>query len=505
MATSQKSAPVSGGSTPPAVPHMTPDEFRRRGKAMVDWIADYIERLTGPEDQRPPVMARVEPGDVFRSLPEHPPERGEAWEEIAADIDRLVMPGVTHWQSPGFFGYFPANTCFPALLGDMLSSGLGVQGFLWATCPALTEVEMRITEWLAQLIGLPASFTIEGSANQGGGVIQSTASDATLVAMLAARERAPAIGAPAEGANGARLVAYASTQAHSSVVKAAMISGIGRENVRLIETDDELAMDAGELARQVRVDREAGNVPFFVCSTVGTTSTGAIDPVRAVGEIAQREAMWHHIDAAYAGSALVCPEFRWMVDGWESADTFNFNPHKWLMTNFDCSVLWTRDRASITGALSITPEYLRNRASETGLVIDYRDWQAPLGRRFRALKLWFVIRHYGAEGLRAFIREQVRLASVFEDLVRADGRFELIGRRELGLVCFRVRDGNGGDERSEALLEACNATGRVLLTHTVVPVGPARRERFVIRVSIGSTYVTEGDVRSGWDVIAASL
>ncbi len=503
MTTAQEPSQGSSEASHRAVPHMSTDEFRRRGKEMVDWIADYIDRLNGPGTERPPVMAQVEPGQVYRSLPVHPPSEGEPWEAIAADIDRLVMPGVTHWQSPGFFGYFPANTCFPALLGDMLSSGLGVQGFLWHTCPSLTEVEMRVTDWLAQLIGLPASFTIEGSDKRGGGVIQSTASDAALVAMLAARERAPSIGAPTPTTGGPRLIAYTSTQAHSSIVKAAMISGVGRDNVRLIDTDEDLAMDASQLARQVRADRDAGHVPFFVSSTVGTTSTGAIDPVRTIGELTQREGMWHHIDAAYAGSALVCEEFRWMVDGWELADTFNFNPHKWMMTNFDCSVLWTRDRESITGALSITPEYLRNRASDEGLVIDYRDWQAPLGRRFRALKLWFVIRHYGADGLKAFIREHVRLAALFAELVGDDHRFELVGKRELGLVCFRLRDGS--DEETKALMQRCNDTGRILLTHTVVPVGPAREERFVIRVSIGSTYVTEQAVRDAWDVISGTV
>jgi aromatic-L-amino-acid decarboxylase len=365
------------------------------------------------------------------------------------------------------------------------------------------------------MIGLPAAFM---SGGEGGGVIQGTASEATLVAMLAARDRARR----SEGAG--ELVAYASTQAHSSVVKAAMIAGTAsgpedRERVRLIDVDERYAMRPEALERAMGKDVAVGRRPFFVCATVGTTSSGAVDRVGAIaGVVASlrgpsgtglresnkptpnsslREGPWLHVDAAWAGAACVCPEHRWMLEGVEHADSIAFNPHKWLLTNFDCNCFWTRDRRAITDALSITPEYLRNQASESGLVTDYRDWQIPLGRRFRALKLWFVIRHYGVEGLRAHIREHVRLGEVFEGLVRADERFEVVSR-SLSLVCFRFRgEGAEADGRNKALLERINASGKAYLTHTVLG------GRVVLRMAIGGTLTREEHVRGAWELIGS--
>jgi aromatic-L-amino-acid decarboxylase len=411
------------------VPHMTVDEFRRRGHQMIDWIADYLDTI-----EYRPVAASIKPGDLFRALPAHAPERGEAWDAIMRDVDDLILPAVTHWQHPHFYAYFPGNGSSPAILGDLLSTGLGVNGFLWATCPAITELETRVMDWLGEMIGLPPEFASSGS---GGGVIQGTASEAAVVAMVAARGRAP------QGQH----VVYASSQAHSSIEKAAMVCGIGRENVRLIEVDEHLAMRADALERAIREDRAAGRQPTYVCATIGTTSTTAIDPLRAIGGICRQEGVWLHVDAAFAGAACVCPEFRWMIDGVGLADSFVFNPHKWLLTSFDCSALWVRERRALIDALSITPEYLRNAASDAGAVIDYRDWQIPLGRRFRALKLWFVIRHYGVQGLRDYIREHVRVAAVFEDLVRADGRFEVVFPRTLSLVCFRLQEIDASNDR----------------------------------------------------------
>jgi aromatic-L-amino-acid decarboxylase len=488
------------------VGHMSADEFRRAGHEVVEWIASYWERLQRT-DAALPVLSRVAPGEVAAGLPRVAPERGEAWETIFADFERVVMPGITHWQSPGFFAFFPANASGPAVLGEMLAAGLGVNGMLWATSPAATEVETRVLDWMGRAVGLPETFLSE-SAN-GGGVIQGTASEAVLVGMLAARARRKGPNAQrAKGPNGGgskeqgRMVVYASTQAHSSVVKGAMIAGIAdgpedRGGVRLIGTDASFAMDAAELERAIEEDEAAGRVPLFVCATVGTTSSTAIDPVRRIGEVAARHGVWMHVDAALAGSACICPEFRHWLDGIELVDTFSFNPHKWLLTNFDCSLLWTRDRASLTGALSITPEYLKNAASQAGSVIDYRDWQIPLGRRFRALKLWFVVRHYGLEGLRAYIREHIRLAALFESWVRADERFEEVTERTMTLVCFRLRgEGDARDRRNKALLARANAGGRVYLTHTVLPgVG------YVLRLAVGSTFTREADVRGAWEVI----
>ncbi|MBL0928406.1 MAG: aminotransferase class V-fold PLP-dependent enzyme, partial [Phycisphaerales bacterium] len=335
-----------------------------------------------------------------------------------------------------------------------------------------------------------------GGGGGGGGVIQGTASEAVLVALLAARERA----------GPGRHAVYASSQAHSSVTKAAMIAGLGREAVRTIGVDSGLAMRPELLEERIAADRAAGMVPAMCVATVGTTSTTAIDPLGPIGAVCAREGVWLHVDAAFAGAACVCPEMRWIIDGVERADSFNFNPHKWLLTTFDCSAMWLADRRPLVNAVSITPEYLRNAASAGGGVIDYRDWQIPLGRRFRALKLWFVLRHYGAEGLRAYIREHVRLAGVFEGLVRSDGRFEVVlpppaeRPRATSLVCFRHR---GGDGPGRAVLERVNASGAAFLTHSVVPLA-GEGDRLILRMAIGGAATGEAHVRAAWGAIAAA-
>lgn len=494
------------GGTLPGVPHMSAEEFRAAAHGVIEWIIDYHERRI----HEPPVIAAVKPGEVAASLTGGVPEQGEAWGEIFADFQRLVMPGVTHWQAPGFHAFFPSAYSHPSMLGDMLAGALGAVGFLWQGCPAMTEVETKVLDWLGELVGLPAAFLDGPSGHVGGGVIQGTASEAVLVAMLAARAKLVA----ASGEGGGVLTAYTSTQAHSSIVKAAMVSGVGREHIRLVEVDETLAMRADLLARAVEEDVAAGRRPFFVCATVGTTSTTAIDPLPEVGEIARRHGMWMHVDAAYAGAAMVCPEFRWMQRGVEFADSYNFNPHKWLLTGFDCSALWVKDRGPLIRAMSITPEYLKNKASEAGGVIDYRDWQVPLGRRFRALKLWFVLRHYGAEGLRAFIRGHVALAAEFERLVREDPerRFEVVSPRVLGLVCIRLRKGDDG--ANMRVLERVNASGLAYLVHSVVPLpaGKAggedgcggaggRAPGVVIRVSIGNASTREEHVQRLWGLL----
>jgi aromatic-L-amino-acid decarboxylase len=492
---------------------MPPEQFRALGHHLVDWIADYLSHV-----ETRPVRPAVQPGDLLGLLPQDPPERGEAWNEILGDLDRLIVPGLTHWQSPNFFGYFPANCSAPAILGDLVSTGLGVNGMLWATSPAATELEMRVLDWLGRAIGLPEVFMCQprgGVPANGGGVIQGTASEATLVALVAARARAmkrhAAKAATSEVAD--RLVMYASTQAHSSIVKAAMIAGLAahpedRRRVRLIDTDAEFAMDAAALQRQMAADDDAGLVPFYVCATVGTTSSTANDPLPAIGAACARHGAWLHVDAAMAGAACICPEHRGLIAGVEHADSFCFNPHKWLLTNFDCDCLWTRDRQSVLDALSITPEYLRTAAGgATGStpVFDYRDWQIPLGRRFRALKLWFVLRHYGIEGLRMYIREHLRLAELFEGWVRADARFEVVAPRTISLVCFRLRPRPGEtaeqtDARNRDLLERINASGRALLSHTVLSL-PGRGKAYILRMAIGGTLTQERHVRATWGLI----
>ena len=458
-------------------------QFRRAAHAAVDWVADYLEGI-----ERHPVFPSVKPGEIRARLPAHPPEAAEPFDAILADLDRRVLPGITHWQSPTFFGYFPANASGPAIIGDLISSGLGVQGMMWVTSPAATEVETHVLDWMVELLGLPERFT---STTQGGGVIQDTASSSTLVALLAARERKTGFASNRIGVKGT-LTAYTSNQAHVSVEKAAGIAGIGRENLRLIDVDRDYAMRPGALERVIQADLAAGHTPFFVCATVGTTSSTAIDPVRAIGEICRRYGLWLHVDAAHAGSAAVCPEFRWIHDGLELADSYCFNPHKWLLTNFDCDCFYVSDRAVLIQTLSILPEYLRNQATESGAVFDYRDWGIPMGRRFRALKLWFVIRTYGAEGLRKHIRNGVALAQEFAGWVRADDRFELCAPAPLNLVCFRLKGDDGANER---LRDALNASGKMYLIHTKLDGA------VVLRLAIGGTYTERRHVEQAWELI----
>jgi aromatic-L-amino-acid decarboxylase len=460
--------------------HMTPDEFRRRGKQMVDWIADYYERV-----ETYPVLSQAKPGQVRAALPASAPVHGESFDTMMKDVERVIMPGITHWQSPNFFAYFPSNNSFPSILGEMLSAGLGVQGMLWATSPACTELETHVLDWLVEMLGLPPAFA---SSSTGGGVIQDTASSSALCALLAARERATNYGANERGCDG-RLVAYTSSQAHSSIEKAVKIAGLGSSNLRSIDVDENFAMRPEALAAQIVQDRSAGKIPCFVSATVGTTSSNAIDPVRRIGEICREHRLWFHVDAAMSGTSALCPEFRWTHDGIELADSYCFNPHKWMFTNFDCDCFYVSDRRALIQTLSVLPEYLRNKATETGAVFDYRDWHIPLGRRFRALKLWFVIRHYGVEGLRHHVRRHVELAQQFAQWVNADDRFELAAPAPLNLVCFRHR---GGDAINQSIMDRLNASGDLYLTHTRL------NDRLTLRMSIGQSQTELRHIERAW-------
>jgi aromatic-L-amino-acid/L-tryptophan decarboxylase len=463
--------------------HMTPEEFRRHGKAMVDWIADYYERI-----ESYPVLSQVKPGEIRASLPKNPPARGEPFESLLDDVAQKIMPGVTHWQSPNFFAYFPSNSSFPSILGELLSAGLDVQGMLWATSPACTELETHVLDWLVDMLGLPNQFLSTGS---GGGVIQDTASSASLCALLAARERATDYATNDRGCN-SLLVAYTSTQAHSSIEKAVKIAGLGRDNLRLIEVDENFAMRPEALAAQIARDRDAGLMPCFVSATVGTTASNAFDPLRAIGEICREHGIWFHVDGAMSGTAALCPEFRSIHEGLELADSYTFNPHKWMFTNFDCNCFYVADRKALIQTLSILPEYLRNQATESGTVIDYRDWHIQLGRRFRSLKLWFVIRHYGVEGLRHHIRRHIELAQQFASWVRDDKRFELAAPAPLNLVCFRHR---GGDTINQEIMDRLNRSGDLYLTHAKLA------GRFTLRLCIGQTHTELRHIQRAWERI----
>jgi aromatic-L-amino-acid decarboxylase len=456
-------------------------ELRDAGTDVLDWVASYLERV-----ETLPVLADVAPGWVREQLPPHPPEMPEPWEAILADLDRVVVPATTHWQSPRFFAYFPANSSPPSVLGDLVASGLGVQGMLWATSPACTELEQHVLDWLLELLGLPSRFA---SAGPGGGVIQHSASDATLCAIVAARDRARG---RADG-DLRRLVAYTSTQAHSSVEKGVRVAGLTADQLRMIDVDERFAMRPDALAAAVDDDIAGGRIPFITVATVGTTSSLAIDPVPGIADVCDRTGMWLHVDAAMAGSAAVMPELRPLVNaGLDRVDSWCFDPHKWLFTNFDCDVLYVADRSALIESLSVLPEFLRNAASESGAVVDYRDWHVPLGRRFRALKLWFVLRRFGASGLRALIGEHVALARWLADEIDGDDRFVRLAPTKLNLVCFAHRD---GDEASERLLQAVNASGRAYLTHTRLA------DRYAVRVSIGQTRTERRHVEELWDLL----
>jgi len=463
--------------------HMTPESFRSRGHAVVDWIADYYQRI-----ESFPVLSQVSPGEIRASLPGEAPQRGEPFEDILSDFEKLILPGVTHWQSPNFFAYFPSNASAPSILGDLLSSGLGVQGMLWATSPACTELESHVLDWLVSALGLPEKFL---STKSGGGVIQDTASSATLCALLAARERATNFESNGAGVMG-KLCAYTSTQAHSATEKAIRIAGIGYENLRLIEVDEKFAMSADALAEAMQRDRESGLIPFFVCATVGTTSSNAVDPLPQIGSLCLEFGAWLHVDAAMSGTAALCPEFRHIHEGIEYADSYCFNPHKWMFTNFDCDCFYVADRNMLIQTLSVLPEYLRNKATESGSVIDYRDWQIPLGRRFRSLKLWFVLRYYGIEGLQFHIREHVRLAQQFTSWVQEDDRFELAVPPPLNLVCFRLKS---SDEANQRLMDRLNRSGSLYLTHTRL------NNRLTLRLCVGQTNTAERHVQNAWNRI----
>lgn len=512
---------------------MTPESFRANAARAIELIASYwegLERDAGSAETRMPVRCPMGPGELLARLPGRAPEsRGGAdeWERIFGEVESLIVPSLTHWQSPNFYAYFPCNGSFPAIIGELLCAGLGVNGMLWATSPGATELETRLLDWMCGAMGLPGSF-LSTSAN-GGGCIQATASESTLAAMLAGRQRTRER-TRARGVVRPEFVVYTSTQAHSSIVKAAMVAGIAEgpddPRVRLVPVDESGAMREDELARLVREDAAAGRVPFYVCATIGTTGITAIDRVERIaaaldGVDAWREnAGWLHVDAAHAGALMLLPEFAGLRAGLERADSLCFNPHKWMLTTFDCDLFWTRDRRSLISSMSINPGYLRNEASESGAVFDYRDWHVPLGRRFRALKLWLVLRHYGLEGIRAYLRGHVRLAELVESWARGDDGIEVCAARTMNLVVFRPRARGGEtpgeqDARTRRVMEELNASGRLFVSPVVLPAewGDAReghpaRElagRAAIRMAIGATLVREEHVRGAWEQIREAV
>jgi len=462
------------------------EEFRRFGHQVVDWIADYLAGI-----ERYPVLARVRPGEIRERLPAHPPREGERFEAILRDFEQILMPGITHWNHPGFMAYFAITGSGPGILGELLAAALNVNAMLWRTSPAATELEQVVLDWLRQMLGLPPEFE---------GVIYDTASISSLCALAAARE-AVGMGVREEGLAGRpRLRLYASEEAHSSIEKAAIVLGLGQVGVRKIPTDDAFRMDVGALERAIEEDRAAGWHPFCVVATVGTTSTTSSDPVPEIARVCERSGLWLHVDAAYAGAAAIVPEFRHVLEGCERADSLVVNPHKWLFTPIDLSAFYSRRMDVVRRAFSLVPEYLRTGEEE---VRNFMDYGPQLGRRFRALKLWMVIRYFGQEGLAARLREHIRLAHQFAAWVDADPDFERLAPTPLSTVCFRARPRALAlseadlDRFNEAVLDAVNATGECFLSHTRV------RGRLALRLAIGNVRTTERHVRRAWELLRA--
>ncbi|EHB18409.1 Histidine decarboxylase [Heterocephalus glaber] len=472
---------------------MEPEEYRRRGREMVDYICQY---LTTVRDRR--VTPDVQPGYLRALLPESAPEEPDSWDSIFGDIERIIMPGVVHWQSPRMHAYYPALTSWPSLLGDMLADAINCLGFTWASSPACTELEMSMMDWLAKMLGLPHHFLHGHPGSQGGGVLQSTVSESTLVALLAARKNKILAMQQLEpeadeSSLNARLVAYASDQAHSSVEKAGLISLV---KMKFLPVDDNFSLRGDVLQRAIEEDRQRGLVPVFVCATLGTTGVCAFDCLSELGPICVREGLWLHIDAAYAGTAFLCPEFRGFLKGVEFADSFTFNPSKWMMVHFDCTGFWVKDKMKLQQTFSVNPVYLRH--ANSGSATDFMHWQIPLSRRFRSIKLWFVIRSFGVKNLQAHIRHGTEMAKVFESLVRNDPFFEIPAKRHLGLVVFRLK---GPNCLTESMLKEIAKDGRLFLIPATI------QNKLIIRFTVTSQFTTKDDILRDWNLIrdAATL
>lgn len=468
---------------------MDSKEFRQQAHRMVDWMADYFEEV-----ETYPVKPNTEPGSIYQQLPEQAPKRGEPFDHIFDDFREIIMPGMTHWESPNFMAYFPANKSYPSVLAEMLTATLGAQCMSWITSPAATELEERVMEWVRDMLGLPGSFT---------GVIEDTASTSTLCALLMAREKATGFAVNEEGfTSGRRLTVYCSSETHSSIEKDVKIAGYGRKQLRKIATDGDYAMDPAALEAAIREDLQHGHKPACVVATLGTTGSTAIDPLESIARICRKYEIFLHVDAAYAGTALLLREMRWMSNGMEQADSFVFNPHKWMFTNFDCSAFYVRDEELLVRTFEILPEYLKT--AEDKRVKNYRDWGIQLGRRFRALKLWFVIRSFGVQGLRQKIREHLSMARDLKEAIEQDERFELLAPVPLNTLCFRyhpphISDEEKLDELNRKLLALVNESGRLFITHTRL------NDMFTIRMVIGNTHVAKKHVEQAWKLITSKV
>lgn len=458
-------------------------EFRKYAHTVVDWIADYFENI-----DKYPVKSQVKPNEIYAKLPENPPEDTEEMDAIFKDFKDIIIPGITHWQSPNFFAFFPANSSYPSVLGEMITAALAAQCMKWETSPAATELEEKMMNWLKQLIGLPEFFK---------GVIQDSASSSTLAAILAAREKATEFRINTDGFDNSSLRVYCSAETHSSIDKAVKIAGIGHNNLVKIAVDNSFRILPDELEKAIIQDMNEGRLPVCVVATLGTTGCTAIDPLKSLAAICKKYNIWLHVDAAYAGSAMVLHDYRWIMEGIEDADSFVFNPHKWMFTNFDCSALFVKDEETLIKTFQLVPEYLKSDLDKQ--VHNYSDWGVQLGRRFRALKLWFVLRSFGAENIRNTIRQHIEWGRMFENFVRDNPAFELLAPRTLNLVCFRFVNPKYSDDElndiNASLLKEINATGKMYISHTKL------NGKFALRFVASQTYVRKEHIEKAWEVI----
>jgi aromatic-L-amino-acid decarboxylase len=456
---------------------LDPKDFKLHADPIVDWIDHYLNNLTDF-----PVKSKVAPGEIYHAIPPEAPQRAEAMESIMKDLDQTILPGITHWQHPGFHAYFPANSSVESVLAECITSAIGAQCMIWETSPAAAELEQRMMEWLSQAMGFPPGFE---------GVIQDSASSATLVALITAREVATGFRSNEEGVPN-NLRVYGSSETHSSIEKAVGVCGMGKRNLVKVGTDRNLAMDPTLLEKAIEEDLKKGLKPCAVVATLGTTGTLAVDPLKEIATLCKARGIWLHVDAAYAGTALLLPEYRWMSEGMELADSFVFNPHKWMFTNFDCSVYFIKDAASLIKSFEVLPEYLKTKSR--GLVNDYRDWSVPLGRRFRALKLWFVLRSFGVEGIRDKLRSHIQLNQEFCQALESIDGLIIPVEPFLNYSCFRLQAEGVTEQESlnrlnESFLEEINRSGELFLTHTKI------EGLHTIRMLIGQTYVTKEHVQ----------
>ena len=468
---------------------MNTADFRKHAHEVVDWIADYLENI-----EKYPVKSQVQPKEIYNQLPDSAPDQGESMDKIMRDFQNIILPGITHWQSPNFFAYFPANSSYPSVLAEMLTAALGAQCMIWETSPAAAELEEKVMNWLKQMLNLPGSWE---------GVIQDTASSSTLCALLSAREKHSNYSINKLGFTGnEKFRIYGSSETHSSIDKGVKIAGFGLDNLVKIQVDENQAMKVDDLETAIQSDIKNGHTPLCVVATIGTTGTTAIDPIKKIARICREHNIWLHVDAALNGSALILPEYRWMAEGLELADSFVFNPHKWLFTNFDCSAYFVKDKEGLIRTFTILPEYLKTKT--TGKVNDYRDWGIALGRRFRALKLWFVIRDFGVQGLRERLRYHIQLAENLEKRIQENTDFEIMTRRTVNMLCFRYHPENIADEEklnqlNEKLLHSLNRTGKIFLTHTKI------NNRYTLRLVIGQTNVSQSHIDRAWSLICSSI